>query len=90
MKAICIECANVIEFRKQRGNRLKDHVCSCGASSFRPLIYDHEMSKSLNYEKEIYMLKLPTKTPRFEKIDGKFVQFIPPGRFGASHVLNLR
>ena len=79
MKAICLECNNVIEFKQQRGNKLKYHRCSCGGG-FRPLTRDHELEKWMNCERVIYMVKLRAATPRFEWIGNEFIPYIPPER----------
>jgi len=79
MKAICTKCLNVIEFRFTRGNRLKDFVCSCRARAFRPLKFDYETSESFNYARNIYKAEVNGEIRRFERVDGKFVEFVCSG-----------
>jgi len=81
MKAICLQCQNVIEFRLQRGNKLSNYKCKCGGS-FHPLRSDYEVGRFLNWEKDIYKVKTTEGIKRFERTgDNKYVLYVPPAEF---------
>ena len=68
MKAICLDCYTVIEFRNQRGARLKDHKCKCGGS-FSRMQYDYDQGTG----EPFYRVQANGMVYRFRQFQGVWI-----------------